>query len=205
MKKQYAFYFDSTGCSGCKACQAACKDKNNLEAGVLWRRVYEVTGGEWEREGNAWKPNIFAYNISMSCNHCENAICVKSCPTKAMHKVKNGLVLVDESKCIGCRYCEWACPYGAPQYDEIKGVMSKCNFCYDFIEDDKNPACVSACPMRTLEFGELSELKKKYGDKEKIFPLPEFGETKPSVIINPHPKAAECGSLAAIINNKEEV
>lgn len=205
MKKQYAFYFDSANCSGCKACQAACKDKNNLDIGVLWRRVYEVAGGEWEKDGNAWRPNIFAYNISMSCNHCENAICVKNCPTKAMHKRKDGLVLVEEDKCIGCRYCEWVCPFGAPQYDEKNGVMSKCNFCYDFLEEEKDPACVSACPMRVLDFGELNELYKKYGDKGKIFPLPEYGSTKPSIIINPHFNAAKCGSLIAMIKNKEEV
>ena len=148
MKKQFAFYFDSASCSGCKTCQAACKDKYNLEVGILWRRIYEITGGDWKKEGHAWRPNLFAYNVSISCNHCEDAICIKNCPTAAMHKRKDGIVHVDESKCIGCRYCEWACPFGAPQYDAERGVMSKCTLCSDYLEEDKLPVCVSACPMR---------------------------------------------------------
>jgi anaerobic dimethyl sulfoxide reductase subunit B (iron-sulfur subunit) len=70
MTKQYAFYFDSSACSGCKACQVACKDKHNLEVGRLWRRVYEVSGGGWQRQGQAWTTSAFAYNLSLACNHC---------------------------------------------------------------------------------------------------------------------------------------
>lgn len=205
MKKQYAFYYDSSRCSGCKTCQVACKDKHNLEVGVLWRRVYEVTSGEWVKSGNAWINDVHAYNMSVSCNHCEDPICVKNCPTTAMHKRKDGIVLVDEKKCIGCRYCEWACPYGAPQYDEKKGVMSKCSFCSDYLEDGKPPACVSACPMRVLDFGELSDLQKKYGKHNDVYPLPSSDITKPSVVINPHKDASSSGSDIAKVNNKEEV
>ncbi|MEJ2711547.1 MAG: hypothetical protein P8074_28320 [Anaerolineales bacterium] len=107
MTKQYAFYFDSSSCTGCKACQVACKDKNNLEVGVLWRRVYSVTGGDWVSTGNAWTSQAFAYELSISCNHCQDPLCVHVCPTTAMHKREDGIVLVDASKCIGCKYCEW--------------------------------------------------------------------------------------------------
>jgi len=205
MKKQYAFYVDSSHCSGCKTCQAACIDKNNLDRGVLWRRVYEVNEGEWIKKGNAWVHKVQAYNVSISCNHCDNPLCVKNCPTTAMHKDKNGIVSVDENKCIGCRYCEWSCPYGAPKYNEAKGVMSKCNLCTDFLEEGKQPACVASCPMRVLEFGELEELQKKYGVINEVYPLPKGGVTNPSVVIKLHKDAIPAGSMTALINNKEEV
>jgi anaerobic dimethyl sulfoxide reductase subunit B len=173
--------------------------------GRLWRRVYEVNIGSWNKKGNAWVNDVSAYNMSISCNHCEDPICVKVCPTSAMYKSKDGLVLVDESKCMGCRYCEWACPYGAPQYNEENGVMSKCNFCVDYLEDDKSPACVAACPMRVLDFGELKEMQKKYGNINEVFPLPNAEITKPNIVITPHKNSVEPENVMAVVNNKEEV
>jgi anaerobic dimethyl sulfoxide reductase subunit B (iron-sulfur subunit) len=205
MNKQYAFYIDSSRCSGCKTCQVSCKDKNNLEAGILWRRVYEVNLGEWSKKGNVWFNNIAAYNISLSCNHCEDPVCVKVCPTAAMQKNKYGIVVIDERRCMGCRYCEWACPYGAPQYDINKGIMSKCNFCADYLEDDKSPACVAACPMRALDFGELKEMQKKYGTVNEVYPLPPAGVTRPNLVITPHENSVGPESITAAVNNREEV
>lgn len=203
--KQYTFYFDSSRCSGCKTCQVACKDKNNLEVGIRWRRVYEAGTGGWTKQGNAWVNNIKAYNMSISCNHCEKPICVDVCPTKAMNKNKDGIVRIDEKKCIGCKYCRWACPYGAPQYDEKKGIMGKCDFCIDYLEQGRNPSCVDSCPMRVLDFGELSEMKKKYGEGGEIFPLPQARHTQPALIINPHKDTIDINDSSAEIQNKEEV
>ena len=205
MKKQYAFYFDSSRCSGCKTCQIACKDKNNLDLGVLWRKVYEVSSGEWENENGAWKNNVQVYNMSIACNHCENPICVDVCPTTAMFKDKNGIVSVDISKCIGCKYCEWSCPYGAPQFDKKNGVMSKCNLCIDYVEEGRNPSCVDACPMRVLDFGEIKQMKKKYGDACEFYPLPKASITNPGLIISPHKAAVESNNTKAQIANNEEV
>ena len=205
MKKQYAFYFDASSCSGCKTCQVACKDKNDLDVGILWRRVYEINGGQWFKRDNAWLPMIVSYNISMACNHCENPSCVDACPTGAMYKRKDGIVLIDESKCIGCKYCQWACPYGAPQYDESKGVMTKCNLCFDFIEEGKNPTCVDACPMRALDFGELKKLRKKYGDVADIHPLPSASITKPAIVLTPHKDSEYAKEKGAVVSNREEV
>jgi len=205
MKKQYAFYFDSDNCSGCKACQIACKDKNDLPLGVLWRRVYEVNGGEWIRKGEAWISKVIAYNISLSCNHCEDPVCVNNCPAKALIKKKDGIVIIDESRCIGCKYCEWVCPYGAPQYNPDKGIMTKCDFCEDYISEGKNPACVDACPMRVLDFGELKELQKKYGNQKELYPLPSGSLTKPAIVIKPHKNSAGADEKHAVVINREEV
>jgi len=167
----------------------ACKDKNDLAIGQVWRRVYEVTGGNWKKQGTAWKQDVFAYNLSMSCNHCEDPICVKNCPTNALWKREDGIVQIDQTVCIGCKYCSWVCPYGAPQFNPQKGVMGKCDLCADYIDQGKNPSCVDACPMRALDFGDYQELLAKYGTSDHIYPLPDNSITGPSICIKAHPNA----------------
>ena len=83
MIKNPAFYFNSELCTGCKACMIACIDKHNLNKGVLWRRVLEYSGGEWLPVGDAYEQNVFAYYVSLSCNHCENPVCAEACPRTA--------------------------------------------------------------------------------------------------------------------------
>jgi anaerobic dimethyl sulfoxide reductase subunit B len=205
MYKQPAFYFDATACSGCKACQVACKDKHDLAGGVLWRRVYEVSGGDWQQEGEAWQHNVFSYHISMACNHCQEAICMHSCPNKAIFRDAKGLVLINASRCMGCRYCEWTCPYGALIFDREKKVMSKCTLCHDYIAEGKLPSCVSACPMRVLEFGELETLQARHGKNAEIFPLAKAEITQPSLVIKPHRDAAMAAAARGKVINKEEV
>lgn len=197
MANQKAFYFNSSTCTGCKACMAACKDKNDLPVGINWRRVTEYGGGSWVAD--PLNPqfmipnNVFAYSLSVACMHCEGALCVDVCPAKAMYKRADGLVLINAQQCIGCRYCEWACPYGAPQFNEAKGVMTKCDFCQDLQAQGLNPACVDACVMRALEFGELDELRAKYGESAAIDPLPSAEITKPSFVVTLHRHAQYAG------------
>jgi anaerobic dimethyl sulfoxide reductase subunit B len=198
---QLGFYFDSSACSGCKACQAACKDKNNLPVGLLWRRVYEVTGGGWRQTGKAWTSDVFAYNLSVSCNHCEQPICVEVCPTQAMQRRADGIVLVDQAKCVGCQYCSWACPYNAPQYDRAHGHMTKCNFCVDNLAVGLPPACVAACPLRALDFGEVKALETKHGSSSNVCSLPAESLTQPALIVKPHQAAQREG----VLGNAEEV
>jgi anaerobic dimethyl sulfoxide reductase subunit B (iron-sulfur subunit) len=203
---KYGFYFDSSCCSGCKTCQVACKDKNDLTDGIRFRRVYEVCGSDWEKDSEgAWVPDIVAYNLSVACNHCENPSCVTACPTKAMHIGTDGIVLVDPKKCVGCRYCEWACPYGAPQYNSKKGIMQKCDFCADYIGEGKQPVCVTSCLMRALDFDTLENLEARYGTNRDVYPLPHSGLTSPAVIIKPHSGAEKGKELKASIINREEV
>ncbi|MDF2630176.1 MAG: dmsB2 [Symbiobacteriaceae bacterium] len=176
---QKGFYYDMTACIACKACQVACKDKNDLPVGIIYRQVRTFEGGKY--------PRPFAYNISVSCNHCVDAPCVKNCPTGARTKrSEDGLVVVDESACIGCQYCVWSCPYGASHFVEEKGIVAKCNGCVDLTSAGGQPACADACVMRALEFGDLDELRAKHpGAVSDVVGLPSSALTKPSLVISP--------------------
>jgi anaerobic dimethyl sulfoxide reductase subunit B len=207
MAKQLGFYIDSSARISCKACQVSCKDKNDLPVGITWRRVVQYGGGGWTahptQKGLSVPSGIFSYSMSVACNHCEKAACVEVCPTGAMSKGTSGVVTVDKGKCIGCRYCEWACPYGAPQYDASAGKMTKCNFCEDLVSQGQNPACVDACVMRVLKFGELEELRAQYGSVAAIEPLPSPEMTKPSLVVTPHKAAQASGKGTGKILNPE--
>jgi anaerobic dimethyl sulfoxide reductase subunit B (iron-sulfur subunit) len=199
--ERVAFFFDSSACSGCKTCQMACKEKNDLATGQVWRRVYEINAGGWTREGGTWLQDIMAYNLSMSCNHCADPICVKNCPTRAMFQRDDGIVLINQDDCIGCKYCAWACPYGAPQYNPKTGKMGKCDLCVDYLDAGKRPSCVDACPMRALDIGDYADLVHKYGESENIYPLPDEQITGPSMIVRAHCKAI--GADAEVANVEE--
>ncbi len=208
----YAFVLDASACSGCKACQVACKDKNQLPLGVLWRRVYEVSGGTWKQEGAAWTNTLFAYNLSLSCNHCVHPKCAGVCPVDAYTVRADGIVILDTSKCIGCGYCAWACPYGAPQYDRHAGHMTKCNFCYDNLEAGLPPACVAACPLRALNYVEADDGRLIAAGHVTLwdtdaashpYPLAKDSRTRPHLAIKPH--AAMASEAEKRIANGEEV
>ena len=147
MSAQYGFFIDSARCTGCKTCELACKDYKNLTPDVSFRRIYEYAGGDWQEDNGVWQQNVFAYYLSIACNHCEDPACTKVCPSGAMHKRDDGFVVVNEEVCIGCRYCHMACPYGAPQYNAAKGHMTKCDGCYDRVAEGKKPICVESCPL----------------------------------------------------------
>lgn len=175
---QKGFYFDMTACIGCKTCQIACKDKNDLPVGPLFRRVHTFEGGKF--------PEPWVYFLSLSCNHCAEPRCVENCPTGALTKrAEDGLVVQDPDKCIGCRYCVWSCPYEAPQYLEELGRVGKCNGCADLVEQGLNPACVDACIMRAIEFGDMEELRQKHGNTPDVKGLPSSSLTGPSLTIKP--------------------
>lgn len=204
MANQLGFYFNANECTGCKACQVACKDKWDLEVGVTWRRVAEFSSGEWTVNADGtFSQNVAAYYTSVACNHCESAPCLDVCPTSALKRRDDGIILIEEGACIGCRYCEWTCPYNAPQFSAKLGVMTKCNGCYDAVDAGLSPACVGACPSRALEFGDLEELRAKYGTLAEVAPLPEASYTHPSLVITPHRNASPVG--AGPVANPEEV
>lgn len=204
--KQLGFHINLQNCSGCKACQIGCRDRNNTNVGVLWRRVYEIGGGDWQDQGDALVDNTFSYFMSSSCQHCTNPACVPVCPTGAIKKrAEDGVVVIDTSQCVGCRYCEWACPYGAPQFNAATGTMSKCDGCQDLVAAGKPPACVSSCQMRVLEYGDMAELRAKYGNNSDVFPFPDPSITGPNTIFTLHRDAVASDSESATILNAEEV
>ena len=161
-------------CVGCHACAVNCKEWNtgghmapltDLMAydhepdGVWFNRIHS-----YEVEGTSYGDNGRTVHFPRSCLHCEEAACVTVCPTGASYKrVEDGIVLVNEDKCIGCKLCSWACPYGAREYDVDQGVMKKCTLCVDRIynenlpEAERVPACVSTCPASARHFGDLGD------------------------------------------------
>jgi DMSO reductase anchor subunit/ferredoxin len=123
----------------------------------------------------------------------------------------DGIVLINTQKCIGCGYCAWACPYDAPQVDKSAGVMTKCNFCCDYLDSGLPPACVAACPLRCLEIVDIKDQKVeemgqvlwKIPGKEHPFPLPILSRTEPHLVIKPHP-GVELVDKKSKVSNREE-
>ena len=204
--KQYGFYFDSDRCTGCKTCELACKDYKDLGTDVNFRRIYEYTGGTWNQQSDGcWHQDVFAYYMSISCNHCENPACTAVCPTGAMHKNEDGFVIVNEETCIGCRYCHMACPYDAPQYDAQKGHMTKCDGCYSRVKAGQKTICVDACPLRALDFAPIDELRAKYGEQASIAPLPLAEITHPNLVVKPNKNSRPSGDTSGFLGNPREV
>ena len=205
---QYAFFFDSTKCTGCKTCQVVCKENHKLAVGNLWRKVYQYEGGTWAYDSETeWykAQDVFGYHISIACNHCTNPACVANCPVTAITKdAETGIVTSDTEACIGCKTCITACPYGAPSYVEDAGIVNKCTMCASRVKDNKKPLCVSACPLRALDFGTAEELASKYGKGDiEVAPLPK-DSTTPNTILKPHSKAQKTGSSVGKVANLPE-
>lgn len=187
---QMGFYINQSLCSGCNACAVACKDKNNLDVGMNFRRVYTYEEGTYSDQGNGIVPNVKAYYFSISCNHCTIPKCQLSCPTGAIVKRKeDGIVTIDQDVCAGTQLCVRACPYGSPQFNKKIFKSNKCDFCIDLQEKGEDPVCVATCPMRAIEFGPIDELRKKYGEVNQIKGLPSASTTKPNIVITPHKDA----------------
>lgn len=171
------FYLDMTRCTGCRACQVACKDKNRLDVGTLYRNAHSFSVGSF--------PTVKGYGYSASCNHCAMPACMAACSTGAIEVADDGAVIIDQSKCNGCQACVEACPYGVPKFLEEQSVVGKCDSCQAIRAAGGQPACVAGCPNRALDFGDVEELKAKYGDDlvNEIAILPSAETTQPNVLI----------------------
>jgi formate dehydrogenase iron-sulfur subunit len=164
------FFTDATLCIGCKACEVACKEWNDVPAdGFTWTgRSYDNTGClghstyrhvqfvEREREGlPAWE---FSSDV---CKHCEHAGCLEACPTGSIVRTEFGGVFVQPDICNGCGYCVVSCPFGVIDRRPEDGRAFKCTFCYDRQKAGLTPACATACPTESIQYGDLDELRAK--------------------------------------------
>ena len=162
-------------CTGCYACQVACKMQNEVALGLAWNKV-KIVGpvGEY--------PNMVRYPLPTMCQECENAPCLEVCPTGATHRDdETGVILIDSEQCIGCQACMQACPYGQRCYNEQTGVVEKCNLCHDLTAKGELPACVKSCSAGARFYGDLddpeSDVSKelaKYSE-DQIHTLPDSG------------------------------
>jgi Fe-S-cluster-containing dehydrogenase component len=161
---QYAFYFDATRCTQCFTCEVACKAEHGLRP-----HVHELPGSTGPRYRQVMKVEdpcepIIGY-VSLGCLHCGAPTCLSVCPTGAIYREnKFGAVLVNQKRCIGCRYCSWACKFGAPQFDR-DGLMQKCDFCVERLKKGKLPACVDACCSGAILAGPIEEIETKVRSK----------------------------------------
>lgn len=171
--KQKRFIFDTNKCTGCGACMLACSIENELALDSSWRHVHTFNEPHY--------PDIPRFHLSLACNHCVDPPCLKYCPALAYGKdEKTGAVILDQDKCIGCKYCSWACPYDAPQFNPLSGLMEKCTFCEHRLAENMEPACVELCPTTALQFGD-------YDTEENYEPVPGFTKTeiKPAILLIP--------------------
>ena len=145
---RYGMLINTKKCVGCFACRLACQMKNHLEPEESFIRFEEKETGSY--------PSVYNEIVPLQCQHCEDAPCESVCPTNATYTTDSGVVLVEEEKCIGCKYCMAVCPYGARIQIEETGVIEKCRFCWDG-DGPEAPACVGTCISGARIFGDLDD------------------------------------------------
>lgn len=183
-EKRYGMAIDTRHCVGCQTCTVSCKISNEVPGSAHWNHLESLTGNVLYQSSGSYPHPTLAFR-PMLCNHCNDPACVKNCPTGAMHKDNmTGIVSVDQEVCIGCGYCSWVCPYGAPSMDDVAHVMSKCTFCSQRGAEEIEPFCVASCPANARIFGDLndpeSEVSKLIHEQHGVQYRPEAG-TNPCV------------------------
>lgn len=170
---RFALIIDTTKCVGCGACKEACTIRNDLPEDTSYIHILSEGEGQDRRF------------LPVQCQHCAVPPCEQVCPTKATYRRGDGVVLINEKLCVGCKYCEVACPYQARTFDEERGVVDKCWLCMDRVQEGKLPACVEACVLGARIFGRQDDPNSQVSKliaSGRAKPLhPEFG-TKPSIL-----------------------
>lgn len=137
-------------CTGCYACEVACQQENQLQAGVKW--VHVVRQGPVRADGK-----LLMNFLPILCMHCEKPACVQACPANAITKRSDGIVLIDEAGCTGCQECIQVCPFSALQFNPEKNIVEKCTLCVNRVDKGLLPYCVQHCPARAMYFGNINE------------------------------------------------
>ncbi len=197
-------FVDTSICTGCKACQVACKEWNQLSGEPRhfhrvpdrpYKVAFNFSGNSYDNTGQLsatdWRHVRFIEQFnenrtearwlfaSDSCKHCNNAGCLNACPTNAIVRTDLGNVVVQQDVCIGCKYCIAACPFGVISFSEETGTVHKCTLCNDRIHNGLGTACAKACPTGSISFGEVSDLKAKAN--ARLSQLRVLGESKANI------------------------
>ncbi len=197
-------FVDGSICTGCKACQVACKEWNGLEGepahfkqihGIPYPVAINFSGNSYDNTSQLsatdWRHVRFIEQFnenrtearwlfaSDSCKHCNDAGCLNACPTKAIIRTDMGNVVVQQEVCIGCKYCVPSCPFGVISFSEKTGTAHKCTLCNDRIHNGLGTACAKACPTGSIRFGEVADLK--VAADARLKQLKALGETKANI------------------------
>jgi formate dehydrogenase iron-sulfur subunit len=184
------FYTDTTVCIGCKACEVACKEWNQLPStnggmntlsgdsydntrrldGIHWRHVKFVEQFGVDRTGGRW------LLMSDVCKHCVQAGCLEVCPTGAIIRTEFDTVVIQSNTCNGCRNCIAGCPFGVIDINPVSHTAQKCTLCYDRLQAGMQPACSQACPTKSIQFGPIRELRDRA--RQRVAQLHDGGETR---------------------------
>jgi len=174
---RYAIVMDTRRCIGCHSCSVACKVHNELPTDMVYNPV--VQDGP-----HGTFPNLHSRFLPLLCMHCDNSPCVDACPTGASVQREDGIVHVEDKKCVGCLSCVMACPYGARYMNHETGAVNKCNFCMDRVDEGLLPHCVATCHQKARIFGDLedenSDVYRLIKENQYIQLLPELN-TQPAV------------------------
>jgi Fe-S-cluster-containing dehydrogenase component len=198
---RYGMVIDLKKCIGCDTCTVACKATNATPRGISWNRVLKYETGKY--------PHSKLNFLPITCMHCEKPECLKACPTGATIKRDDGILMIDSDKCTGCRYCMVVCPYTARRFfdrlvtyypehmtpfeklgyqNHTRGIVQKCDFCLERVEQGLQPSCVVSCTANARFFGNLndpdSEVSRLIRERKGFVLSPERG-TKPSVYYLP--------------------
>ncbi len=150
---RYGMVIDVRRCIGCHTCSVACKAENDVPLSVFRAWVKVIEKGRYPNVTKAFLPSL--------CNQCENPICLTNCPVQATWQREDGIVMVDEHRCIGCKYCIASCPYDVRHINPFKHIVQKCHFCYHRVDAGIVPACVEVCIGRARIFGDLRDPKSE--------------------------------------------
>jgi Fe-S-cluster-containing dehydrogenase component len=165
--RRAGFVLDLGRCVGCSACVLACRLEHGWPSSSPPRRRVVVLN-------HARHPGGPTYFLSLACHHCEHPACADACPSGAYERRPDGIILHHEELCLGCRYCEMACPFGAPRFDHERGVIIKCDFCHARVDEGYEPACVVACPTEALRLAPAPDTSDGTGEDATVPTVPGF-------------------------------
>jgi formate dehydrogenase iron-sulfur subunit len=211
-QERVGFFTDTSVCIGCKACEVACKEWNQVPEDGLVHRGWSMdnSGG---LGADTWRHVAFVEQADLDgstrwlmssdvCKHCTHAACLEVCPTGALFRTEFGTVVVQEDVCNGCGYCIPACPFGVLDRREDDGRVWKCTLCYDRLGEGQEPACAKACPTDSIQFGPLDELRERAHGRVEA--LQAAGETRAQLYLeDPDDGVGGGGSLFLLLDEPE--